>query len=112
MATDVSDNGYSSRKFWLTVGTIGLIFLTGLVANWASGLRSIIEVLIGGYLFGLGTYCGANVGAKWTMSRHGLNMPDQDPVEVSKLSPVQVVTKVRAVAKSAAKAPQSEGQGD
>ena len=68
---DPTDGGYASRKFWFSVYTSALIFVSGALASTQTFklLAPQLNVIVGGLLGALAIYCGANVGAKHVIGK-------------------------------------------
>jgi hypothetical protein len=66
-STDAKDGGYASRKFWLTIISMGVIIVLTLVGSLGAftSIGANLPTAVGGILGALGIYCGANVATKW-----------------------------------------------
>lgn len=67
---DVTDGGYGSRKFWLTVGTSCAIFVAGAMAAAWPAFGANLQAVIGGLVASLGVYAGANVTGSWLAGKN------------------------------------------
>jgi hypothetical protein len=66
---DDNDNGFKSRKFFLTIGCIVVVTTVSLLGIWFPAIEAILPTFIGGVLGILGLYFGGNVGAKWVIGK-------------------------------------------
>lgn len=73
------DGGFASRKLWLTVFTMAIIFVTGLIAACSEGFRSCVETIVGAELGCLAAYLSANVGTKHVLGKALGAQPDPEP---------------------------------
>lgn len=65
------DSGYASRKLWVTIFAMCLIFMGGLVAGtgWGAGLGANLPTVVGGIVGCLAIFAGANVMVKNTAAK-------------------------------------------
>ncbi len=67
---DERDGGMASRKFWVAVLAMGLIFAGGVIAARSDVFGPQFAPLIGGIEAVLAMYLGSNVGSKWVLKKH------------------------------------------
>lgn len=72
---DPLDGGYASRKLWFGIGTSTVICLLAILGAWIlPELLPQLPTVIGGLIGVLGIFVGGNLGSKFLVSRHEVQM--------------------------------------
>ncbi len=115
---DIKDGGYKSRKFWITIFTMGMITGTSLLATKYSGMASLYGTLVGGLVSCLALFLTGNVAQTHLMGRNIVataalgGEPDVD-VEVGRLAvDEEVVERLQAAELVRAAGDRAPGQDE
>lgn len=86
-----ADGGYTSRKFVLTLVSMGAIVALAVSAAWCPGLAAQIPNAVTGILGALGIYSGVNVATRWTHAKYGVpgQPAELDDQQASTTAPVE-----------------------
>lgn len=80
MALSVSkDGGYKSRKLWLSVFAMCLIFAAACLASKSPAFQADFATLVGGIVGALGIYAGANTAVKQVTKSEDLGVSEETP---------------------------------
>jgi hypothetical protein len=72
---DPEDGGLASRKLWFGIGSSGAICVLAILGAWClPALLPVLPEVIGGLIGVLSLYIGGNLGAKFLVSRHTVQM--------------------------------------
>jgi hypothetical protein len=66
---DLSDSGFASRKLWMSVGCIGIIFVAALLCGFFSSMVPVYTEFVTGTIAIYGLYVAGNVSNKYFVGK-------------------------------------------